>query len=187
MVGTNIERERMPDGVEVRPIADLALIEADPSITKAAGGGQLDAVVLIGHHASTPSPHGFCSHTFIWEMEVAARRRLAQRDPGLRPGRWPPRGSRSWSPRGDRWMLEEIGEGELGSARLVATKEGEGRARPARIDPAEARAELAEAIADALAAPPAAAARRAATRPSCGSPSTARRSRARPSPTRPTC
>src|ERR1700741_4610399 len=44
MVGTNIERERMPDGVEVRPIADLALAEADPSMTKA-NGGPLDAVV----------------------------------------------------------------------------------------------------------------------------------------------
>ena len=70
MVGTNIERERMPEGVEVRPIADLALNEADPSFTKAAGGGGLDAVVLIGHHAKTPSPRGFSSHTFIWEMEV---------------------------------------------------------------------------------------------------------------------
>lgn len=58
MVGTNIERERMPDGVEVRPIADLALVEADPSMTKA-NGGPLDAVVMLGHHASTPSPRGF--------------------------------------------------------------------------------------------------------------------------------
>ena len=38
MVGTNIERERMPAGVEVRPIADLALTEAEPSMSKAAGG-----------------------------------------------------------------------------------------------------------------------------------------------------
>ena len=53
MVGTNIERERMPAGVEVRPIADLALDEAEPSFAKAAGGGELDAVVLIGHHAKT--------------------------------------------------------------------------------------------------------------------------------------
>ena len=43
-------------GVEVRPIADLALTEAEPSFTKAAGGGALDAVVLIGHHAKTPEP-----------------------------------------------------------------------------------------------------------------------------------
>jgi hypothetical protein len=43
---------------------------ADPSFTKAAGGGELDAVVLTGHHAKTPSPRGFSSHTFIWEMEV---------------------------------------------------------------------------------------------------------------------
>src|SRR5215204_3082503 len=69
MVGTNIERDRMSTGVEVRPIADLALAEADPSMTKA-NGGPLDAVVLIGHHASTPNPHAFCSHTFIWSMEV---------------------------------------------------------------------------------------------------------------------
>src|ERR1044072_5856566 len=70
MVGTNIERERMPDGIEVRPIADLALVEAEPSFTKAHGGGNLDAVVLLGHHAGTPNPRAFCSHTFIWEMEV---------------------------------------------------------------------------------------------------------------------
>jgi D-aminopeptidase len=38
MVGTNILRERMPAGVEVRPIADLALVEADPSFTKATAG-----------------------------------------------------------------------------------------------------------------------------------------------------
>src|SRR3982750_3510753 len=55
MVGTNIERERMPAGVEVRPIADLALVESEPSISKASGG-PLDAVVMIGHHASTGSP-----------------------------------------------------------------------------------------------------------------------------------
>ena len=35
MVGTNIEREHMPEGVEVRPIANLALNEAEPSFTKA--------------------------------------------------------------------------------------------------------------------------------------------------------
>jgi D-aminopeptidase len=69
MVGTNVERDRMPAGVEVRPIADLALIEADPSMTKA-NGGPLDAVVMLGHHASTSNPRAFCSHTFIWEMEV---------------------------------------------------------------------------------------------------------------------
>jgi len=69
MVGTNIERERMPAGVEVRPIADLALAEAEPSMAKA-NGGPLDAVVMIGHHAATPNPRAFCSHTFIWEMEV---------------------------------------------------------------------------------------------------------------------
>ncbi|HKH64332.1 MAG TPA: M55 family metallopeptidase [Solirubrobacterales bacterium] len=69
MVGTNVERERMPKGVEVRPIADLALTEAEPSMAEA-HGGPLDAVVMIGHHARTPSPRGFCSHTFIWGMEV---------------------------------------------------------------------------------------------------------------------
>src|SRR6476619_7751285 len=45
MVGTNIERERMPAGVEVRRIADLALTEADASMSRAAGGGKVDAVV----------------------------------------------------------------------------------------------------------------------------------------------
>lgn len=30
---------------------------------------------------------------------------------------------------GDRWMLEDLGEGELGGARLVSAKEGQGRGR----------------------------------------------------------
>jgi hypothetical protein len=37
IVGTNVERERMPAGVEVRPIADLALAEVEPSMRKAVG------------------------------------------------------------------------------------------------------------------------------------------------------
>ena len=69
MVGTNVERDRMPVGIEVRPIAELALLEAEPSLTKA-HGGPLDAVVFVGHHASTRNPRGFSSHTFVWEMEV---------------------------------------------------------------------------------------------------------------------
>ena len=52
MVGTNIERERMPEGVEVRPIADLALNEAEPSFTKAAGAA-LDG---RADRATTPRP-----------------------------------------------------------------------------------------------------------------------------------
>jgi D-aminopeptidase len=70
MVGTNIERDRMPAGIEVRPIADLALNETEPSMAKA-HGGPLDGVVMLGHHASTKNPPAFCSHTFIWEMEVS--------------------------------------------------------------------------------------------------------------------
>ena len=54
---------------------------------------------------------------------------------------------------GDRWMLEELDEGELGSARLVTTKEGQGRARARSRDVAAVRAELAESIGAALAAP----------------------------------
>jgi D-amino peptidase len=150
MVGTNIERERMPAGVEVRPIADLALDEARPSFAKAAGGGELDAVVLIGHHARTPSLRGFSSHTFIWEMEVEldgdslsetqvfAQALAAEGVPILAAS-------------GDRWLLEELEADELGSARLVPVKEGEGRARASSLDPAEARAKLAEAIGEALA------------------------------------
>jgi D-aminopeptidase len=152
MVGTNIERERMPAGVEVRPIADLALAETDPSLTKAAGGGELDAIAMIGHHAATPSPRGFCSHTFIWEMEVQldgeslsetqvyAQAMAAEGIPALVVS-------------GDRWMLEEMDEGEAGSARLVPTKEGQGRARARSYDPAAVHAELRQAIADALGGP----------------------------------
>ncbi len=151
MVGTNIERERMPAGVEVRPIADLALTEAEPSLTKA-NGGPLDAVVMIGHHASTPNPRAFCSHTFIWEMEVlldgeslSEVRVYAQ---GLAA-----EGIPVLAVAGDRWMLEELGEGELGSARLIAAKEGQGRARARSRDVEEVRAELAGSIGAALAAP----------------------------------
>ncbi|MGH2974299.1 MAG: M55 family metallopeptidase [Solirubrobacterales bacterium] len=151
MVGTNIERDRMPDGVEVRPIADLALAEADPSIAKASGG-DLDAVAMIGHHASTNSPRGFSSHTFIWDMEVTlggeqlsevrtyAQALAAEGVPVLAVA-------------GDRWMLDELDEGELGSARLVATKDGEGRARARSRDIDATHAELAEAIGSALSAP----------------------------------
>lgn len=152
MVGTNIERERMPAGVEVRPIADLALTEAEPSMEKA-HGGPLDAVVMLGHHASTKNPRAFCSHTFIWEMEVSlggvplsevrvyAQALAAEGVPILLAS-------------GDRWMLEELDEGELGGARLVATKEGEGRARARSREIATAHSEIREAIAAACAAPP---------------------------------
>lgn len=151
MVGTNIERERMPAGIEVRPIADLALVEADPSMTKA-NGGPLDAVVMLGHHASTPNPRAFCSHTFIWEMEVmldgeslSEVRVYAQ---GLAA-----EGIPVLVAAGDRWMLEELGEGELGSAKLVATKEGQGRARAQSRNVEEARAELATSIEAAASGP----------------------------------
>ncbi len=150
MVGTNIERERMPAGVEVRPIADLALAEADPSMAKA-NGGPLDAVVMLGHHAATPSPRGFSSHTFIWDMEVLldgeslsevqvyAQALAAEEVPILVAS-------------GDRWLLDELGEGELGDAQLVATKEGLGRARARSRDIASVHRELADAIAAAMAA-----------------------------------
>lgn len=151
MVGTNVERERMPAGVQVRPIADLALNEAEPSMSKA-HGGPLDAVVMIGHHARTPSPRGFCSHTFIWGMEVLlggeqlsevqtyAQALAAEGIPILVAS-------------GDCWLFEETGEGELGSARKVVTKEGQGRGRARSVDPAAAHAELREAIATAMAGP----------------------------------
>ncbi len=157
MVGTNLERERMPAGVEVRPIADLALDEAEPSMAKA-HGGPLDAVVMLGHHASTKNERAFCSHTFIWEMEVSlggvplsetrvyAQALAAEGVPILLAS-------------GDRWMLEELDEGELGAARLVATKEGEGRARARSHDIAathrEIRGAIASACADMPAPPPA--------------------------------
>jgi D-aminopeptidase len=151
MVGTNIERERMPAGVEVRPIADLALNEDEPSMAKA-HGGPLDAVAMIGHHAKTPSERGFCSHTFIWGMEVLLggdslsetqtyAQALAAEDVPILVAA------------GDRWLLEGMREGELGSARLVTTKEGEGRGRASSIEPADAHVALRDAIAGALAGP----------------------------------
>jgi D-amino peptidase len=152
MVGTNIERDRMPAGVEVRPIADLALVEADPSMTKA-NGGPLDAVVMLGHHASTPNPRAFCSHTFVWEMEVLldgqslnevqvyAQGLAAEEIPVLVAS-------------GDRWMLDELNEGELGGARLLVAKEGLGRARANSRQVDKVRGELADAIATAMTAAP---------------------------------
>jgi D-aminopeptidase len=151
MVGTNVERDRMPEGIEVRPIADLALTESEPSMAKA-HGGRLDAVVMIGHHARTPSPRGFCSHTFIWDMEVLldgeslselqvyGQALAAEGVPVLVAA-------------GDRWLLEEMADGELGDARLLPVKEGEGRARASSTAPSTAHAELATAIATALSGP----------------------------------
>jgi D-amino peptidase len=151
MVGTNIERARIPDGIEVRPIADLALVESEPSFTKA-NGGALDAVVLIGHHASTLNPRGFSSHTFIWDMEV-----LLDEEPLSEVRVYAQALAAEGIPvlvaSGDRWMLEELSEGELGSARLVATKEGQGRATARAYDVSTTRAELADSIEQALSAP----------------------------------
>jgi len=151
MVGTNVERGRMPAGVGVRPIADLALDEAQPSFAKA-NGGPLDAVVMLGHHACTTSRRAFCSHTFVWEMEVLfdgeplsetqvyAQALAAEEIPILACS-------------GDRWLLDDLAEGELGSARLVATKEGQGRARARPHGLAATRARIAAAIGEALASP----------------------------------
>jgi D-amino peptidase len=151
MVGTNIERERMPAGVEVRPIADLALAEADPSMTKA-NGGPLDAVVMLGHHASTPNPRAFCSHTFIWDMEVLLDDQSLNEVQVYAQG-LAAEGIPVLLASGDRWMLEELGEGELGSAKLVTSKEGleRGRANSREVD--AVRAELATSIAAACAEP----------------------------------
>jgi D-amino peptidase len=151
MVGTNVERERMPEGVEVRPIADLALTEAEPSMAKA-HGGPLDAVAMIGHHAKTPSPKGFCSHTFVWGMEV-----LLDGDSLSETQTYAQALAAEGVPimvaAGDRWLLEEMRDGELGSARLVTTKEGEGRGRASSVEPADAHVALRSAIADALSEP----------------------------------
>jgi len=152
MVGTNIERERMPDGIEVRPIADLALVEAEPSLTKAHGGGPLDAVVFLGHHASTPNPRAFCSHTFIWDMEVLLDGESLNEVQVYAQG-LAAEGIPVLVASGDRWMLEELGDGELGNARSVATKEGQGRAQAQSFDLDTTRAELADAIRTAMAAP----------------------------------
>ncbi len=151
MVGTNIERERMPDGVEVRPIADLALVEADPSMTKA-NGGPLDAVVMLGHHAGTPSPRGFCSHTFVWDMEVLLDGQSLNEVQVYAQG-LAAEGIPVLVASGDRCMLDEIGEAELGSARRVATKEGQGRARARSREVGMVHAELAESIGAAFSAP----------------------------------
>ena len=152
MVGTNIERDRMPAGVEVRPIADLALNEDDPSLTKANGGERLDAVVMVGHHAKTSSPLGFCSHTFIWEMEVELDGEPLSETQVYAQG-LAAEGIPVLVASGDRWLLEELGDGELGAARLVQVKEGEGRARARSIGAAEGRSKLAEAVGAALAGP----------------------------------
>ena len=150
MVGTNIERERMPAGVEVRPIADLALNQADPSMARAAGGDGLDAVVLIGHHASTPTRRGFCSHTFVWEMEVMLDGESLSETQVFAQG-LAGEGIPALVASGDSRMLETFCDGEIGGARLVATKEGIGRDRARAEDPAGAREKLAAAVTAALA------------------------------------
>lgn len=151
MVGTNIERQRIPAGIEVRPIADLALVEADPSLTKA-HGGPLDAVVFIGHHAGTTNPRAFSSHTFVWDMEVLLDGESLNEVQVYAQG-LAAEGIPVLVASGDRWMLEELGEGELGKARLVPTKEGQGRGRAGSYDIAATRTRLAESIGAAIAAP----------------------------------
>jgi D-aminopeptidase len=152
MVGTNIERDRMPAGIEVRPIADLALVEAEPSLSKA-HGGPLDAVVFIGHHAGTTNPRGFSSHTFVWDMEVQLNGESLNEVQVYAQG-LAAEGIPALAVAGDRWLLEEFGPGELGGACQVVTKEGQGRARARSRDVAATRKELAEKIATAFAAPP---------------------------------
>jgi D-aminopeptidase len=149
MVGTNIERERMPAGVEVRPIAELALVEAEPSMSKA-NGGPLDAAVFIGHHASTGNKRAFSSHTFVWEMEVHLDGKPLNEVQVYAQG-LASEGIPVLVASGDRWQLEELGAGELGDAGLVATKEGLGRAEARSYDLATVRAQLTEAIAAGLA------------------------------------
>ncbi len=150
MVGTNVERDRMPAGVEVRPIADLALVESEPSFTKAAGG-PLDAVVMIGHHARTKSPRGFSSHSFIWEMEVALDGEPLSEVQVYAQG-LAAEGIPVLACAGDSHLLDELGADELGGARLVPTKEGLGRARARSYGLAATRAAIGEAIGAALSA-----------------------------------
>ncbi len=150
MVGTNIERERIPDGIDVRPIAELALVEAEPSLTKA-HGGPLDAVVFSATTPARPTRAGSL-HTFVWDMEVSIDGESLNEVQVYAQG-LAAEGIPVLIASGDRWMLEELGEGELGGARLVATKEGQGRARSSSHDPATVRAELTEAIGAALATP----------------------------------
>ncbi len=153
MVGTNIERERMPAGVEVRPIADLALTESEPSMAKA-HGGPLDAVVMLGHHASHQDPARLLlAHLHLGDGGLA-RRRLRSARPASTRRRWRPRASRSSSPAATAGCSRSSSEGELGGARLVETKVGEGRARAHSHELAAVHAELAEAIGAACAAPP---------------------------------
>ncbi len=109
MVGTNIERERMPAGVEVRPIADLALIEAEPSVAKAARRparrGRDDRPPR-----QHPQPAGFCSHTFVWEMEVLLDGESLS-ETQIYAQALAAEGIPILAAAGDRWLLEEIDEG----------------------------------------------------------------------------
>ena len=182
MVGTNIERERMPAGVEVRPIADLALTEAEPSMTKAAGGG-----ARRGRPDRAPrehaDPRGFCSHTFIWDMEVLLDGESLSEAQAYAQG-LAAEGIPALVASGDRWMLEELADGELGSARLVTAKEGQGRGTSPLAGPGRVRADAGRRDRRRARRPAGAAPAPLPIRPSCGSPSTARSWRAPPSPSR---
>ncbi len=135
-----------------RLMTELALAEAEPSMSKA-HGGPLDAVVFVGHHASTTNRRAFCSHTFIWEMEVLLDGESLNEVQVYAQG-LAAEGIPVLAASGDRWMLEELSGGELGGAGLVPTKEGLGRARARSFDPAATHAELRAAIEAALVAPP---------------------------------
>jgi D-aminopeptidase len=135
MVGTNIERERMPEGIEVRPIADLALDEAEPSMTKA-NGGPLDAVVMLGRGAGLRAgpgrrgDTGSCRLRRPLDARRARRGRAGQRQAGGGKGGLGRAGARSRDVADVRAEL---------AAAIEAAANGPLQPPPARDYPAELR------------------------------------------------
>lgn len=144
MVGANIRRDRLPADVPVHPIADLVTPDGDPSISTAAHG-PVDAAVLLGHHASENSKHGFSSHTLTWgmsvfldglpmsEAQIFAQAFAAEDTPVLVVA-------------GDDVMLEELGAGEFDAAQLIPTKRALDRARAVSVPTPVAHDRIAAAI-----------------------------------------
>ena len=108
-------------------------------------------------HDRPPRQHAQPARLLLAHLHLGngggARRRVAERGPGLRPGRSPPRGSRSWSPPATAGCSTSSTRASWAAPAWCRPRRArDGRGPVARRRPRSAR-ELAEAIGAALAAP----------------------------------